>query len=351
MTTRKLAASAIAAALVLTLTACGGDDGGDGSGSGDEQEIGALEQFWADAYGGQSQEDANAEMTEVEEEIAACMADLGFEYTPVNRSSTGGGVMAPSADDGDGPKYGTLEFAEQYGYGATTNPWDSEDAPAGAAADGERVDPNQDYIDSMSDTQQTAYHAALYGDQPELTEEELETYEASWEDLGCTGRAQQEVYGDTLNDGGGDNDELTALDEEYFTMLEAVDSDPRVAETVAEWTFCMADADFPGLTTIDDAQNSFLDKVNAIYDASYADLPEDATEDDNAAVEAEVQDELSALTGEEIETAVADYTCRDESGYTEAYQKASIEFQQEFYDAHKTELEAYAEALGLGAAD
>ena len=47
---------------------------------------------------------------------------------------------------------------------------------------------------------------------------------------------------------------------------------------------------------------------------------------------------------EEIATAVADYKCRESSGYDKKYQEANLAAQQRFYDEHKEELEAYAAA-------
>jgi hypothetical protein len=204
MTTRRMAAGAIATALVLTLTACGGGgDKGDQSGSGDDEKLGALDQFWQDKTANFDEEESNAQMMEVEEKTAQCMSEQGFEYTPVDYSSMDGGMVAAAdGDEGDGPQYGTLEFAKEFGYGVTTNPWAEEQPPTGAEDQQEWVDPNQDYVNAMSETEQTAYYAALYGEQPELTEEQMETYEWSWENSGCSGWAQHEVYGDAMMGGG-----------------------------------------------------------------------------------------------------------------------------------------------------
>ena len=44
------------------------------------------------------------------------MQDEGFEYTPQDAS----GMTQSIEDEGDMPAWDSLEFAEQYGYGATT---------------------------------------------------------------------------------------------------------------------------------------------------------------------------------------------------------------------------------------
>src|SRR5690606_2364200 len=136
----------------------------------------------------------------------------GFEYTPVDWSAMNGGSF--SSDELD-VQWGTLEFAEQYGYGATTDPWGNqgEEVVDPGAEQEQFVDPNQEYVDSMSETEASAYYAALYGEQPEFDENadpeaEIET-EYSWEDAGCQGKASHEVY-----------EVGTGMDDERFTALQ-----------------------------------------------------------------------------------------------------------------------------------
>ena len=43
--------------------------------------------------------------------------------------------------------------------------------------------------------------------------------------------------------------------------------------------------------------------------------------------------------------ATADYTCRETSGYLAAYRAAWVRAQQEFYDTHKEDVDAYVEFL------
>jgi len=332
--TRTFAAAA-GTALVLTLTACGG---GTAEPTDDETPLGPLDTYFEQMYGDYDEDSANAQMAEVEEIVAECMAEQGFEYTPVDYSSQGG--MVSSSDDLD-VEWGTLEFAEQYGYGATTNPW-GEQTPDPEATGEEWVDPNQEYVESMSETEQTAYYAALYGEQT-YTEptEEGEEIEYDWTTAGCQGKAQHDVY---ESGNGMDDEEFTALQEEMSAMWEASMADPRVAGLDAEWASCMADAGYAGLAAVSDAEQQFYEKVNAVYDEAYTDMDPEAGEDDYLAIEEAIQEQLSALTTEEIETAVADYTCRDEVRYTEIQQEVNFEYQQDFVDEHKDALDAWLEA-------
>src|SRR5450756_2682173 len=62
------------------------------------------------------------------------------------------------------------------------------------------VDPNQAYVEAMSASEQESYYLALYG--PQSTQEyvEGEEYVWNWEEAGCQGYAQNEVYPDSMGD-------------------------------------------------------------------------------------------------------------------------------------------------------
>lgn len=266
-TSRTAAVAAALITLTLGLAGCGSDGGTNNGGeSPSEPELGPLDKYFEQMYGDYDEEQSNADMIRIEELTAECMAELGFQYTPVDYSSQGGMVVSSEADD---IPWDTLEFAEQYGYGATTNPWGDEQ-PLPEETGEEWVDPNQEYVETMSETEQQAYWEALYGVQNfDETDPEAE-YEYNWEDAGCQGAASNEVYGDMGM--GGSDDEFTALQEDMNAMWEASMADPRIAELNAEWATCMADAGYAGLAEPADAQNLIYEKTNAIYEDAYADL-------------------------------------------------------------------------------
>lgn len=332
---------ATGAALLITLTACGGGGGEGGGGGGgsasDDLPKGPLDEMFEEMYGGDNTEAQDRQMMEAEEITAECMAELGFEYTPVDWSQPGmsGGGEEPEEE------WGTLEFAEKWGYGATTNPWGG-----GEPVEGEQefVDPNQEYVESMSETESAAYYAALYGEPVEGEGEDGEAVEWNWETAGCSGKAQHEVY-EVGN--GMDEDQYTALQEEMDTMWQSIESDPRLATVKEEWASCMADAGYDGLAEPADAENLIYEKTNAIYDEFYAEgnIDPEATEEDYEAMQAQIDERLAEITPEEIETAVADFTCRDEVELTKTQAEVSVELQQEFYDSHKDELEAWRDAV------
>lgn len=339
-TTRTVAIVA-AVALALTLPACsrGGATDESTSSASPTPELGVLDQLFADIYNTDDQEQSNAQMMQVEELTADCMTEQGFEYTPVDYSQTGEMAVADTSDIG--VEWGTLEFAEQYGYGLTTNPW-SEEASTATSDESTFVDPNQEYLDAMSETEQTAYYAALYGDMSVAEGDSGEEVEYDWTTAGCQGAASHEIYESAP---GIDEDEYTQLQDEMETMYEAITTDPRMAELDSQWAACMADAGHPGLATVADAESSINDQVNALWeDDPSADLGPDATEADMQAAQDAITASLAVLTPTEIEVAVADYTCRDKVQYTETQQEINFNLQQQFYDAHKDTLDAWRDA-------
>ena len=85
--------------------------------------------------------------------IAACMADLGWEYSPVSMATN---VLGPA----DAP-IGSTAFGERYGYGVVAQFEGS--SGQGPLAPAPTVDPNTAYIASLTPTEQTEYEVALHG--------------------------------------------------------------------------------------------------------------------------------------------------------------------------------------------
>jgi hypothetical protein len=320
-------------AAALVLTACSGKGGSDS----DEPELGALDKLFEQAWGEWDEDASNAKQMQVEELTAECMAREGFEYIPVDYSQNSTMIRI---DGDDEIPWGTLEFAKQWGYGITTNPWEEQqEEPIIDEPIDEWYDPNQDIINAMTEQEQEAYWLALYGTGWSDMDENGEYVEPSWEDLGCNGWANHEVWGDNFL--GGADDPYADLMEEMNRMWESIQSDERILAVESKWATCMADAGHPNLSKVGDAEQTIYDQVDPIWNEAYSDMPMDATEEDYRAVEKEIQAQLAAITPKEIELAVADYTCRKDVGYDDAYTEVNLAKQQEFYDTHKAELEEW----------
>lgn len=323
-------------ALALLLGACGGgagastgedsDDAASGFGSG------PLDAYFERIYGGMDENVWQDQQREVEELVAECMAEQGFEYVPVDYAS----MSQPAVAEESEVEWGTREFAEQYGYGMTS--WPGMDEEPLPEEDMGWEDPNQAYVEAMSDTERDAYYVALHGEMTGPEPGEEEEWEYDWTQAGCQGSSQhaiEEKYGL-----GGE--EMTALQEEMEQLFTQIEADERITALTAQWSECMADAGYTGLASMDDAQNALMEQQNAIYDEVYG---QDVVEESEwEKLEAEVEKRTAELREAEIATAVADFDCQDEVGFEKVRVEVTNEYQQTFVDAHRAELEAWVES-------
>ncbi|GIG28387.1 hypothetical protein [Cellulomonas marina] len=314
---RRLAVLVAVAALGLagcSSSSEGGGEGGTDGGAPAVEDLGPISAKLQGIYEDFDAAAADEQQREAEEVIAACMKEQGFDYTPVEPQNT----TAFSEPDPDMPMWGTVEFAEQYGYGITTQ----EELGYGSPDESEMPeDPNQAAVEAMSESEQTAYYAALYGEpvEPDPAADPDEPVEWDWTTAGCSGLAQHEVY-----DQGGMSE--SPVMQELSTMYEDATSDPRYTAAQQEWVTCMADAGHP-YTTSDEPQQDISDR----YFEEAMD-PETGEVDEAAAAE---------LRDEEIAVATADAGCREEAdvdGTTAAILK---EMEEEYYAAHRAEVDAF----------
>ncbi|WP_166346652.1 hypothetical protein [Phytoactinopolyspora limicola] len=266
----------------------------------------------------------------MEELVADCMRDAGFEYVP-----------RPVKDDEDsGPAQfdeayalEPADFAEQYGYGITTIFYNqANNLPEGD-------DPNADIRDALSEAARDAYDDALWGRRDEESGDR--------DNSGCYDQAHAETV-DTDEPNLDDvSQEFDPLFDDVEALFERVRNDPRVTALVGEWQECMADQGFAGLEELDDPYMLIEDKT---FEAS---VPEDeapATMGDDGGVIVEgdsrsiiAPEKLKELRKHEIELATADFGCREQ--HEDDYRTVALELEEEFVDAHRDELERYRDFL------
>ncbi len=313
-------AALAAAALLVALAGCSNP----GATTADPADS-PLNKYLSALWGGDLSEDQQIERMEAdnrerEELVAQCMTEEGFEYLPVTQN---GGVFM----SGDEWKPDDREWVAQYGYGMVNFP--GRDAPT--QPENEYVDPNEDYVASLSDSEREAYYEALHGPQP--TEEELGedgSYEYNWETAGCYGWASHEIEGDNP----ATSDEYKPLMDsinEFYTQMESA---PEFAEIDAAWAACMADAGHSGFAKQSDAQNSVNDELNEYYENQT-----EWVEDDPA---------LDELAEKEIELALVDLDCREKVDYRAKRTAVTFELEEQFIADNKTELDALKAAVEQG---
>ncbi|GAA1328200.1 hypothetical protein ACFSWE_11330 [Leucobacter albus] len=320
-----LSATAIAAALALTLSGCSSNNG-----AAAEPEEGPLSKYLSTLWDGEewTEEKMQEQQVKTEDLIAACMQKEGFEYKP-NVQSMGGMV---STGDDDGPEWGSKEFAEQYGYGFSDNPAMSQIEESPDAY----FDPNEEYVNSLSESEREAFYETLNGPTP--TEEEYAAmeeeggYSPNMADMGCWGAAYTEVNAGT------DGYQAASEDPEFVDLFEGINNvwnmedNDDMQQLNSEWAACMADAGYPDFKTADDAQMSIMDEQNALY--NYDDLAdgEEPKEPKKA--------DLDALKKKEIEIATADFSCKEKVDYVKKSTKIMHAVEQAFVDENKAQLDA-----------
>ena len=333
----RIAAPALALAAAMLLSGCSGDDG---KKAGEAEET-PLQKYFAAIAGEDeyTQEKFDEEMAKTEELVAQCMTKEGFEYIP---NSSGGGVVISNTteEDGDsGPEWGSIEFAKQYGYGIIDWPG-MDEADAEEPDDGtDYTDPNEEYINSLSESEQQAFYDTLYGQGPDESEmNEDGSYEYNWETAGCQGWAENQVR----EDSGGI---LAAYEDPEFADLfegmnnlsmqfyDAEQASPEMQAINTSWNACMTKSGISEFDNPNQPYDTLIEEYNEL-------MPEDGdmSKADKSAVD--------AFKSREIETAVADATCKKNIKYDEQILKLSNAAEQEFVDENKAQLDALVAKYG-----
>lgn len=297
-----------------------------------------LTKYLSSAYGGdlspeEQQKQFEERQREQEELIAQCMAEEGFEYTPNVQS--GGMVFG---DDGVEWEPEKKEWVEKWGYGIVDNPYNetSEEQPSE-----EYVDPNAEYVQSLSESEQTAFYETAYGVPPE--EDELGedgSYEYNWEDAGCQGWAQHELEGDDPWQSDEFADLRAKMDELWTTMQDS----PEYSDLNSEWAACMDEGGEPGFASPMEAQQSISDEQTAIFEEAYGDGSTEVDTESSDFVDPSTSPEMEALGEREIELALVDLGCRTETAYMKTSLEIQFALEEKFIAENKADLEAFKAA-------
>lgn len=293
------------------------------------------------------QERFQAEQVQIQESIADCMADEGFEYIP----------FVP--DEGDfffGPFGDEDDFVETQGFGISTwilnDPYLNGDISEEEFEDPFANDPNSEIVEGLSEAEREEYYYVLWGDEPDFdfenaTEAEMEEFFSTWQPTGCQAEAEQDVYaGQAFFAEFGD-----ALDE----IFERAEADPRIIAIELEWSACMADAGYT-FSDSNEMYEYFSQRMEEVVTWPEPDFSEELeepdfenmTEEEMDAFFAEQEDlwqpqydeaELRALNDEEIATAIANRDCSVDS--EDVWQEVMADLERQFLDENSEALEAF----------
>lgn len=355
MKTTTFRALSVLACAGLVLAGCAKESSGGGG-----AEDSPLQEFYGALFGeGQDwdEEEAERQHRQIEESVAACMAAEGFDYQPVPYQD---GSVTYFSDEEDGLEYGTVAYAEKYGYGVTYWQEESfEEQPADDAV--EYVDPNEEYVQAMSPGEQEAYYEVLWGgleyseddyDEDGMWIGEGEDPSMDWRQQGCYGAASHEVYEEDsgLSELTGDPAWIE-IEEQLTALYEQLESDPTIVAARTKWSSCMADAGYT-YSSQDEAMNALYEELSALWDEQFGGLDEEIDWDDPEAVaayEAATSGQPAGwddLREREYATAIADAKCAEQTKLLQITSDTWVALEQQFVDDHGTELDAIVDKYG-----
>lgn len=331
----------VPAALALTflVASCGASPGEDAAASTPAQDSPINELFKGVAgMGEDSAADAariQAETTrKVEEQVAACMAKQGFDYTPNVQTADAPAAVAEASG------LSAKEYAAQYGYGVSTYD-DTETTPTEGESGAAGQDPNAAAYEQMSESERAAYDSALWGETATLGDEaddagaDPDADFATASATGCYAQASAEVeQADPATSGVNAvfaNPQFAELLTQLTAIYTTLDQDPAVMDANQKWADCMAKAGYTGYRTPDEAVEGIFAAFQGLWSG-----------DDGEGPSTEALDEMKK---QEIDTATADNTCQQEVDYDGALTKARFAAEKTFIDEHRSDLDALVAAL------
>ena len=285
-----------------------------------DSEESPLSAFFTSSYGGElspaeKEKKFSEDQRERENLVARCMTQKGFKYAPNIQN-----MSIPSSASEEVWELDSHEWVAQYGYGVINYPGRDETF---VSEDSGYKDINDDYVKTLTDWERQAFYEALYG--PDIDGVDTSAHDAAiewdWSAAGCSGWAEHERIG-----------EDPTVADEHQPLMEALnnfskhrDSSPALAAIDADWHRCMINVGEPSFTTQVDAPTNISAQLNALNEGS----PEISL-DDPAIV---------GLGKREIELALKDLNCREETRYRSRVREVHDKQEQQFIDDHLTELE------------
>lgn len=223
----------------------------------------------------------NAAQAQVENEVAACMKDQGFDYVPSDP------IAAEAALTGRS-NLTDSEFEELFGYGISTL-YDRGTRQS---------DPNAEMRQGLSEADRRAYDRALFGDNPGETFR-LAVDTGDFTKLGgCTKSATDTLFGGS--------ELLTTLQRKLDELDDSIVEDQRFVKALERWTECMRAETGESYEDSEAVEEDILEQFRAIAGPNVAPgtVAAPGTSYDAAA--------LDDLQREEVDLSNADLACEEE---------------------------------------
>lgn len=314
-------------------------------------------------YSNLTPEDQKANDLKIQQAIADCMSQKGWEYQAVVQPDE-----AYQYSDED-----QVEQIKRTGLGVAYYALYPNGDPNYQDPWADWKDPNQDYIDSLSESEKTAYNTDLYGDEAIMYSEGDAASKiadpsagpsepAGPVDTGCQGEAQKAVYGDDPTQQPGYWDAI----QKYYDDLQAIiEADPRVKDLDKDWSACMKKEGFDYASQQDywdKGYTEYQDRLTKILGDDYYKDPMEgwtqeqmddfwatATQEQIDALykqpepTADQKKQLEAQLADEVKVALAEHKCS--SDYSKKMTDIYGEIEEQFALDHEEELKQLAASL------
>jgi hypothetical protein len=230
---QRIVGTVLLATLLVVTAACGDNS----KAAADDSPLQAL-------FGGiKSPAEQRKQDLAIEEATAQCMKEAGWQYKPVDYSQFN---QQQAGDENLTAK----EMGAKYAYGVVHN-YELYDLPniesggggasAGTAPGQSFVDPNQEYMSSLSGDEMQKYQETLYGKQATQPAETIDSGTGPpiytpppIEEQGCQGKARLKIVGKQPYD---DPDISKRLND----LTQKLEQDPRVVDAQNAWGDCLFD--------------------------------------------------------------------------------------------------------------
>jgi len=303
---RTLQCTLLALTLVLLSVACGSSESAaleaandDGP---DSPEGLAFSSPLADFLGIEIEHDREALFAEIENVAAGltqeCMAKAGFEYTPSGGRNNV--FFGPGTDE---LPYFSDEWVEKFGFGISTQrfPQSMVGELVGLESDDEgNVDPNEEYIDSLSTGEREAFYDALTGSPPDFGSAGPDP-NTVYQQGGCVETSFDQAFAD------GPGRDIVALYDTFGDELDAIErrtrADPRLIDFSDRVSACVSAT---GLLWIDLQEfNRRMEKdLNSVMSRALSgDAFEAASSDPDLELDDSQMARLAEIQAEEVELA------------------------------------------------
>ena len=284
---------------------------------------GPLDEYIAIIWGtnlspDEQQRRSEARWNERQELIAQCMLELGFEYLP-EPMPLSSGIAMPGNYSWD------RNWVAQNGYGAassrvwsqtTLHEFLSGNAPP-------PPDPNEAIRNALSENEREAWFLAFWGPLRESSEPDIEL--TSIKSIGCDQWASLQVSQDTTPTAPNfvNSEQFRPILEAQWQLQDQAQEDPDLNR---EWANCMADAGHPEQTSARWAAELFFQELNqrGQWDLS--------------------SPEFLEIREREIDTALADFDCREQINFLARANKINYELEAQFVADNRELLNALRDA-------